>query len=46
MHEKIFRVQLAYFADIDYQEQIIYKKGFSVDDEAIKKALIEFSLSE
>lgn len=43
-NEKIFRTQLAYFEDIDYLEQIIYKEGFSVNDEMIKKALIEFSL--
>ena len=30
--------------DIDYSEQIIYKDGFRVDDEIIKKALVEFSL--
>ncbi len=44
-NEKIFRTQLAYFEDIDYREQIIYKKGFAIDDEAIKKSLIEFSLA-
>ena len=43
-NEKIFRTQLAYFEDIDYSEEIIYKKGFSTEDEIIKKALIEFSL--
>lgn len=43
-NEKIFRTQLAYFEDIDYSEKISYKDGFSVDDEIIKKALIEFSL--
>lgn len=43
-NEKIFRTQLAYFKDIDYSEKIIYQKGFSTDDEVIKKALIEFSL--
>ena len=43
-NEKIFRVQLAYFEDIDYSEQVIYKEGFRVDDEIIKKALVEFSL--
>lgn len=43
-NEKIFRTQLAYFEDIDYSEKIIYKDGFSTDDEIIKKALIEFSL--
>ncbi|MBI2338454.1 nucleotidyl transferase AbiEii/AbiGii toxin family protein [Candidatus Daviesbacteria bacterium] len=43
-NEKIFRTQLAYFKDIDYSEKIIYQKGFSTDDEVIKKALVEFSL--
>ncbi|TSC62817.1 MAG: hypothetical protein G01um101448_364 [Parcubacteria group bacterium Gr01-1014_48] len=43
-NEKIFRVQLAYFEDIDYSEQVMYKDGFATDDEEIKKALIEFSL--
>jgi hypothetical protein len=43
-NEKIFRTQLAYFEDIDYSEEIIYKKGFLTDDKIIKKALIEFSL--
>lgn len=43
-NEKIFRTQLAYFEDIDYSEKIIYKKGFSTDDEIIKKTLVEFSL--
>lgn len=45
-NEKIFRTQLAYFEDIDYSEQIIYRDGFSTDDELIKKALVEFSLAE
>ena len=43
-NEKIFRTQLVYFKDIDYSEQVIYKEGFSIDDEIIKKALVEFSL--
>ncbi len=43
-NEKIFRVQLAYFNDIDYSEQVVYKDGFRVDDEVIKKTLVEFSL--
>lgn len=45
-NEKIFRTQLAYFEDIDYSEQVVYKKGFEVDDKTVKKALIEFSLDE
>lgn len=44
-NEKIFRTQLAYFADIDYSEQVIYRSGSSTDDDAIKKALVEFSLA-
>lgn len=43
-NEKIFRTQLAYFKDIDYSEQVVFKRGFEVDDEVIKKALVEFSL--
>lgn len=43
-NEKIFRTQLAYFNDIDYSEQVVYKAGFWVDDEVIKKELIQFSL--
>ncbi|MDO8655531.1 MAG: nucleotidyl transferase AbiEii/AbiGii toxin family protein [bacterium] len=43
-NEKIFRTQLAYFKDINYSEEVTYKDGFSVDDEVVKKALVEFSL--
>ncbi len=45
-NEKIFRTQLAYFEDIDYSEQVVYKSGFAVDDAVVKKALIEYSLEE
>ncbi len=43
-NEKTFREQLAYFEDIDYSEDIIYKSGFDVSNEVIKKELIQFSL--
>jgi len=43
-NEKIFRVQLAYFKDVDYSEQISYKNGFGIDDEIVKKSLVDFSL--
>lgn len=43
-NEKIFRNQLCYFKDIDYSEEVIYRPGFSTDDEVIKKTLVEFSL--
>ena len=45
-NEKIFRTQLAYFEDINYSEKVIYKDGFLVDDELVKKALVEFSLED
>lgn len=44
--EKLFRRQLAYFDDMDYREQVVWKKGYETSDEVIKKALIEFSLSK
>lgn len=43
-NEKIFRVQLCYFKDIDYTEKVIYKKGFEVKDSEIKKELQRISL--
>ncbi|OHA31576.1 MAG: hypothetical protein A3B11_00830 [Candidatus Taylorbacteria bacterium RIFCSPLOWO2_01_FULL_44_26] len=43
-NEKIFRTQLAYFKDIDYSEQVVYKEGFFTEDEVVKKALVDFSL--
>jgi len=43
-NEKMFKVQLGYFDDVNYSEKIVYKKGFEVKDEIIKKALVEFSL--
>ncbi len=44
-NEKLFRIQLAYFADINYSEAIIFMPGFEVNDEKIKQELIEFSLN-
>ncbi|OHA00932.1 MAG: hypothetical protein A3C07_00815 [Candidatus Sungbacteria bacterium RIFCSPHIGHO2_02_FULL_47_11] len=43
-NERIFRVQLAYFRDIDYTERVIYLKGFETKDAVIKRALTDFSL--
>jgi hypothetical protein len=43
-NEKIFRVQLAYFKDIDYSEKVDYLPGFEIADEKIKKELVEMSL--
>lgn len=44
-NEKLFRSQLAYFKDIDYSEEVIYLKGFKVDDKVIRKELRDLSLS-
>lgn len=43
-NEKNFRVQLAYFKDLDHSEKIICQKGFKVREEKIKKELIEMSV--
>jgi len=45
-NERNFREQLACFDGIDYSDKIIWKQGFEVSDEEIKKALIEFSLGQ
>jgi hypothetical protein len=44
-NEKAFRAQLAYLGEIDYTEKVEYMKGFEIEDEVVKKELIEFSLS-
>jgi len=43
-NEKIFREQLAYFEDVDYSEDVIFKEGFFVADDVIKERLVTFSL--
>ena len=44
-NERMFRNQLSYFDDIDYRETVIFKSGFEVPDEEIKRALTEYSLA-
>ena len=44
-NQRMFRTQLSFFEDIDYREEIMFKKGFETKDEEIKEKLIEFSLS-
>lgn len=44
-NEKLLRTQLSYFEDVRYTEPVIFKPGFAVPDEEIKKALTEFSLA-
>ncbi|MFA6376650.1 MAG: nucleotidyl transferase AbiEii/AbiGii toxin family protein [Candidatus Paceibacterota bacterium] len=43
-NDKIFKVQLGYFKDINYQETVKFMPGFEVGDKEIKKKLVEFSL--
>ena len=42
---RLLREQLSYFDDVSYKEPVIYKPGFEVADEEVKRALIEYSLS-
>lgn len=42
-NEKIFRVQLGYFKDIDYSEEIEYMPGFETSKEIIEKELLKTS---
>lgn len=45
-NEKIFRTQLSYFDDINYDESVEFMPNFSVDEKTIKNALVQLSLSE
>ncbi|MCF7795363.1 hypothetical protein K9M50_03325 [Patescibacteria group bacterium] len=45
-NEKIFRVQLTYFKDIDYSEQVNYMTGSKVSDKEIKEELVKISLQD
>jgi len=44
-NEKLFRSQLSYFDEINYEETIEFMPGFEVSNDIIKNQLIEFSLS-
>ena len=43
-NEKLFRVQLAYFDDVDYSEEVEYMEGFQIPDSEVKKSLEKISL--
>lgn len=43
-NEKLLKVQLSYFSDIDYREKVDWMPGFEVGDEEVKKYLTEVSL--
>lgn len=44
-NERLLRTQLSYFDDINYAEPVIFKPGFEVPDEEIKRALTEWSIA-
>ena len=44
-NERMFRSQLSYFDDINYSEAVVLKPGFEVQDDEVKRALVEYSLS-
>ena len=44
-NERMFRNQLSYFDDINYSETVIFKPGFEVPDEEVRRALTEYSLA-
>jgi predicted DNA-binding protein YlxM (UPF0122 family) len=43
--EKLFRAQLCFFNDIDYNEELEFMDGFSVSEETVKNYLIEIATS-
>ncbi len=44
-NERMFRNQLSYFDDINYTESVVFKPGFAVPDEEVRRALTEYSLA-
>ncbi len=43
-NSKLFRIQLAYFDDVKYDEKVVFMPGVEVSEKKIKKELVEFSL--
>lgn len=43
-NEKLFRTQLSYFNDVNYDEEVEFLPGFEVEMEEVKKKLVEYSL--
>lgn len=43
-NEKIFRIQLAYFEDMNYSEPVTFMPGYEVSEKKIKRELVAFSL--
>lgn len=42
--EKLGRIQLTYFEDVNYSEQVDFMPGFAVSDEEVKKELARIEL--
>lgn len=42
---KLFRQQLSYFDDVSYKEAVVFKPGFAIPDEEVRRALTEYSLA-
>ena len=42
-NKKLFKEQLSYFKDINYEESVTFLKGFEISDEKIKKKLIDIA---
>ena len=43
-NEKLFRIQLTYLEDVNYEEEVEFLPGFEVDEKTVKEKLVEFSL--
>ena len=43
-NERLFRQQLPFFDDVSYKEPVVFKPGFEVSDEEVKRVLTEASL--
>jgi hypothetical protein len=43
-NEKLLRVQLSYFKDIDYSEEVEFLPGFAVDPEQVEQFLVNLSV--
>ena len=44
-NEKLFRQQLSYYKDLRDFEPVVYKQGFEIPDETVKKFLTQIAIS-
>lgn len=45
-NERIVREQLSYFEDINYAEEVVYRPGYEMTEDEVKKILLETSLTQ